>query len=168
MDNKALIESRWGRERSPDHVLLIGLAQAAADLVIGEGGQISAALLTEYIEKSTGMRLERSPTSGASRKEARTYIHVGITSFVNKRIPDLHDLDEDGFVIETQGSDHLIIAGPTSWGTEHGVRAFLEQFLGVRWLMPGPRGEHVPHLNELVIPMVSIRESPIFLNRTQQ
>ena len=70
MDNKALIESRWGRERSPDHVLLIGPDQAAADLVIGEGGQISAALLTEYIEKSTGMRLERSPTSGASRKEA--------------------------------------------------------------------------------------------------
>ena len=38
----------------------------------------------------------------------------------------------------------VIIAGPTPYGTEFGVYEFLERYVGVRWLMPGPDGEDVP------------------------
>ena len=36
---------------------------------------------------------------------------------------------------------HVVIAGPTPYGTEFGVCEFLERYVGGRRLMPGPYGE---------------------------
>jgi predicted choloylglycine hydrolase len=44
----------------------------------------------------------------------------------------------------------------------HAVYAFLERFLGVRWLWPGPGGEVIPRHENLAIPVTTIREEPDF------
>src|SRR5690606_30662222 len=46
-----------------------------------------------------------------------------------------------------------------------GVSAFLERYVGVRWLFPGPLGEDVPSTSHLVVPQELVREEPAFISR---
>ena len=125
----------------------------------------AALLLIDYLEKSTGLRLELLQ-EGADQA-ADVIIHVGLSSYTMHAIPEVSDMDEDGYAIETVDAQNLVIAGPSSRGTEYGVYAFLERFVGIRWLMPGQDGEHVPELADLVIPPTRIREKPVFQSRSQ-
>ena len=67
-----------------------------------------------------------------------------------KRVVDLAQLQPEGFVIKSDGNDLFIVGRDTTdgglevAGTHYGVSEFLERFVGVRWLMPGPLGEVVP------------------------
>jgi hypothetical protein len=78
----------------------------------------------------------------------------------------LNGMDPSGFVISFSGSN-IGIAGPTEWGTAIGVYEFLERYVGVRWLMPGEAGEHIPVNmgSSLVIPQVEVRQEPAFFSR---
>jgi len=81
----------------------------------------------------------------------------------------------EGFRIVTRGRN-LFILGPdtaegertpgggTSAGTRNGVYAFLEEYLGVRWLMPGPHGDYVPRAASVTIPEMDRTDAPFFLN----
>jgi len=82
----------------------------------------------------------------------------------------------ESFRVVTRGSDVFILGpdtandeltpqGGTTNGTANGVYAFIERFLGVRWLMPGPHGDYVPHAEALSIPDTDWSETPFFLNR---
>ncbi|MGD9496280.1 MAG: DUF4838 domain-containing protein, partial [Armatimonadota bacterium] len=42
---------------------------------------------------------------------------------------------------------------------------FLEQFVGVRWLMPTEIGESVPHTDTITVPETDMTDAPFFLNR---
>ncbi len=55
--------------------------------------------------------------------------------------------------------------GGASAGTCNGAYAFLEEFLGVRWLMPGEHGDYVPRANCITIPATDRTDAPFFLNR---
>ncbi|HIE03284.1 MAG TPA: DUF4838 domain-containing protein [Candidatus Latescibacteria bacterium] len=124
----------------------------------------AARTLVEYVRKSTGASLEvRTYKEGLEG----TLVHVGDDPYVRKALPELQRLDEDGLVIRAVDRRNLIIAGSTPLGTEYGVYEFLERFVGVRWLMPGPYGEHVPKLEDVVVPTVEIWEEPAFLTRDQ-
>jgi len=82
----------------------------------------------------------------------------------------------EGFRVVTRGAD-LFILGPdtadgvrtpgggTSAGTRNGVYAFIEERLGVRWLLPGETGDFVPKAASLVIPETDKSDAPFFLNR---
>jgi hypothetical protein len=82
----------------------------------------------------------------------------------------------EGYRLVTRGSD-LFILGPdtadgaltagggTSNGTANGVYAFIEQFLGVRWLMPGEHGDYVPTQKSVTVPDTDLTDAPFFLNR---
>jgi hypothetical protein len=74
-------------------------------------------------------------------------------------------LDADGFVIDFPDAQTIHILGPTDWGTEFGVYEFLERYLGVRWLLPGPRGEYVPQLQEFTLLPEPVRQRPVFASR---
>ena len=65
----------------------------------------------------------------------------------------IEKLDADGFVIRGVDQQNVVIAGPTPEGTEFGVCEFLEHYLGVRWLLPGPDGDDVPVHRNLEIPI---------------
>lgn len=90
------------------------------------------------------------------------------------------DLPEEGFRMVTQGNDLFIVGndtlddqyswgstrgGGTSRGTLFGVYAFLENIVGVRWLMPGPWGEDIPAQKSLSVPSRSLVDAPDFKMR---
>jgi hypothetical protein len=84
----------------------------------------------------------------------------------------------EGFSILTRGG-HVFIWGPdtpdgqttenggTSSGTANGVYTFLEDYLDVRWLMPGELGRDVPRREALVLPEIDRTEKPFFINRRE-
>ncbi len=82
----------------------------------------------------------------------------------------------EGFRIVTKGNNVLILGrdtadgertpgGGTSTGTRNGTYAFIERFLGVRWLMPGEHGDYVPKSPSITIPETDVTDAPFFLNR---
>lgn len=133
---------------------------AAVVIVASSDPQIvsSASTLIEYVGKSTGAKLPKYssvPLSGPHATWNR--IFVGPSTAVV--IPAVNELDEDGFVISAQ-RNQMVIAGPTPWGTRFGVYEFLERYVGVRWLLPGPDGEDVPIHHNLVVPLSTITDQP--------
>lgn len=82
----------------------------------------------------------------------------------------------EGFRIVTKGDNIFILGrdtadgertpdGGTSTGTRNGTYAFIERFLGVRWLIPGEHGDYVPKSPSISIPETDVTDAPFFLNR---
>lgn len=127
-------------------------------------------LLAEYIQKSTGALLPTVAEQNLKESQAcydrMVYIYVG---FVGENSEQnigelLYGMNDDGFLIRYH-KNSITIIGPTIWGTRFGVYNFLERYLGIRWLMPGPEGEDVPEMQNLTIPAVNIKEEPVFMMR---
>lgn len=92
-------------------------------------------------------------------------IHIGRTTFVKRQNIDLGNLDADGFVIRFPDENNILILGPSDWGTEFGIYEFLERYLGVRWLMPGPDGTYVPTMDTIQVLRNDLRDEPAFFSR---
>lgn len=58
--------------------------------------------------------------------------------------------------------DALLIIGKDEKGLLNGVYAFLEKYLGIRWLDPDRGGEYVPGLERLAIGDIALVEQPQF------
>ena len=82
----------------------------------------------------------------------------------------------EGFRIVTRGENIFILGvdtsdkettpqGGISQGTLFGVYAFLEQQVGIRWLVPGAGGEYVPQHKKLIISDIDLTDSPDFIRR---
>ena len=82
----------------------------------------------------------------------------------------------EGFRIVTR-SGNVYILGPdttegertpgggTSTGTRNGTYAFIERYLGVRWLVPGEHGDYVPKSTSVTIAETDFTDAPFFRNR---
>ena len=94
---------------------------------------------------------------------SRYTIQVGATTLPSNAAVLPARLDGDGFVIRVEPEQGtVIIRGATAWGTEFGVYAFLEEELGVRWLLPGPDGEDVPRRRTLAVAKGTRVRQPAF------
>lgn len=124
----------------------------------------AARLLSKYIQQSTGARVPIG-IHGASFEKSRVAIHVGMTPYVERLNLPVNEIDEDGFFITFPDEQNIIICGPSDWGAEFGVYEFLESYVGVRWLLPGPDGEHVPEGVTLDVPVKELRQEPAFFSR---
>ena len=124
-------------------------------------------LLQSYIRKSSNAELpiRIRPVDYAFEDENMTKIWLGYSVYAKQRGLDLSQLGSDGFVIDVQNDRNIVIAGASDVGTEFGVYHFLESFLGVRWLLPGPDGEHVPKHSSIEVPVRNIQEKPAFISR---
>ncbi|NOY80116.1 MAG: DUF4838 domain-containing protein [Kiritimatiellaeota bacterium] len=121
----------------------------------------AAELLRDCVQQASGARLElvdRPPAAGAA-------IYIGAMPAVERFGLRQNDLDDDGFEILFPTPESLVILGPTDWGTEFGVYEFLERYVGVRWLLPGPDGTDVPARKTLAIEPKPVREQPAFISR---
>lgn len=163
-------------------VALVPRAAAADDVKIVENGLPLAVIvvadqsdertrdaahrLAEYVEKSTGAELPVAAESEVAGSPGTVSIYVGFAGEDGDPsiAATLPGLDDDGFIIAPYG-DSVTIIGPTSWGTGFGVDAFLERYLGVSWLMPGPDGEDVPEHTDVSVPAETIIEEPVFPSR---
>ena len=125
----------------------------------------AAGELQAYLLRATGAEL---PVVTEAREPA---IILGAAAGI-----DTAGMPLEGFRVATV-EGNILIAGPdtaegestpmggTSAGTRNGVYAFLERFVGVRWLMPGEDGDYVPRTDTLTIPATDRQDAPFFLNR---
>jgi hypothetical protein len=151
--------------------------------------QAPQSLLTAAIElqrdvyESTGAQLpligDTTPISGA-------FISLGSTSQAKAAGINVKEIAAEGFRILTKdgniyiaGSDtpegERTTTGGISNGTANGIYTFLEDYLNVRWLIPGDIGRDVPQrstfsvgkINRTEIPAFSARKMPFMQNRAQ-
>jgi hypothetical protein len=124
-----------------------------------------AAVVVEYVGKSTGATLPVVDLATTQPPADTTLIYVGRNDFVDSRMgQELDRLDPSGYLIRSLDDRHLVIAGPTSEGTEFGTYEFLERFVGVRWLLPTEVGDYVPERRDLVLPAgTDIKDEPAFM-----
>lgn len=135
--------------------------------------QAAANELRHYIAKATGVHL---PIMRSNDLPQTPFISVGQTAASNSAGLNPQTIPVEGFRILT-ADGNLYILGPdtpqgkvtpmggTSTGTRNGVYTFLEDYLDVRWLMPGEIGEDVPQTQTLVLPNIDRTEEPGFANR---
>ena len=159
---------------------LVADGRAAAKVVVPDEANpvtgLAADLLVRYVAEITGVRLEtlREKDAGATA-EARVYL--GATEKARTAGVDVSKLRDDGFVWKAVGRD-LVIAGrdvpfasakgatglrTACHGTARGVYRLLEDYGGVRWFLPTPKGVVVPKSERFSVPdALSRREEPPF------
>lgn len=130
----------------------------------------AAAELRDYVQKATGAPL---PIVNTPREPM---ICLGDNPVAQRAGMSAANLPMEGFRIVTKGRN-LYILGPdtpdgqrtpqggTSTGTRNGVYAFLERFLGIRFLMPGPHGDYIPKSATVILPETDVTDAPFFRNR---
>ena len=92
-------------------------------------------------------------------------IYVGRCRAVERALGDkLKQLDRDSFIVATE-SKRVMLAGPTPWATYWAVCQFLEDEVGVRWLIPGPLGEDIPEHKRIVVSSATTTHSPAIRSR---
>lgn len=121
--------------------------------------------IVDYVFKSTGAKLPVVDLAKSQPPSGQTLIYIGRSPYVDAKVGRvLEGMDPTGFLIRAVDAQHLIIAGPTSEGTEFGTYEFLERFVGIRWLMPTDVGDYIPKLKNLAIPAsINIKEEPAFM-----
>ncbi len=150
---------------------VVANGQAQAVIVVDDASLSSFAnTLAEYVQKSTGAVLPILTT--AQLTASRNTYDDDVRIYIGKSVPGAEaavavktqNLNDDGFVIMPYGND-LSISGPTGSGTKFGVYEFLERYVGVRWLMPGPDGEDVPQQDDVVVAFTSVIDEPAAISR---
>ena len=131
---------------------------------------MAAAELRDYIFKVSGAK------PPVVQRPRQPMICLGENAASRQAGLSAQDVPLEGFRILTNGPN-LYILGPdtedgqltpnggTSTGTRNGTYAFIEKFLGVRWLAPGEHGDYIPKAASVAIPETDIADAPFFLNR---
>lgn len=122
--------------------------------------------LVRYVRQASGAQLPVAAASDPDRPEAPVTIYVGLPSPEGERqvTAGLRGLGEDGFVIQPVNAT-ITILGATVRGTRYGVYEFLERYVDVRWLLPGPLGEDVPATSTIAAGSSRVRTTPQFTMR---
>lgn len=149
---------------SSSSLLLVENGQPACTIVIpnerDEWTSKAANWLQEYVRKASGAELMIVRESQAP---AGTLISVGHTKLAREADIDVSDLKWDGSkqvvkenVLYLIGRDQKKLITAYPWvgakGTCRAVLKFLEDICGVRWFLPTPQGELVPHSINLSVP----------------
>lgn len=131
---------------------------------------MAASELQHYVRRVSGAKLE------IVQRPGEPMICLGQNAASRAADVSSEAIPWEGFRIVTKGKNIFILGrdtadgectpdGGTSTGTRHGTYAFIERFLGVRWLMPGEHGDYVPTSANVSIPVTDVSDAPFFLNR---
>ena len=122
--------------------------------------------LARCLKLSTGREFEIvSERDFDPDTSAAAPIYVGRCRVVRRALgAELHRIDRDAFIVAVEPG-RVMLAGPTPWATYWAVCQFLEDEVGVRWLIPGPLGEDVPEHERLVVSCATTTHSPAILSR---
>jgi hypothetical protein len=129
--------------------------------------------LKNYLSKVGGFS---TPIVVSTTPPKTPFISIGSTSASLSSGLSMDSISEDGFQIVTQNQNLFILgkdtpagtlekSGGTSTGTANGVYTFIEEYLGVRWLMPGDIGEEFRKVDNLKIPAINKTVNPPFTYR---
>ncbi len=129
--------------------------------------------LQSYVEKVAGAKL---PIISGDAPAQGPFVALGDTPEGRAAGISVKNVPLEGYRLVSSGGN-LFIAGPdtrdkemtpeggTSTGTLNGVYTFIEDYLDVRWLLPGPLGEDVPSRSSVLVAAVNRTEQPGFRNR---
>lgn len=133
----------------------------------------AASQLQQYIAESTGVTL---PILTEAPGDDDLFISVGDAPWIHTADIDTSKSPWESYRIRIADGRIWIVGrdtangeqtdqGGTSAGTRNGVMTFLEEQLGVRWLMPGDRGDVVPKHNTWAVEPMDRADRPGFENR---
>jgi hypothetical protein len=133
----------------------------------------AATELQRYIEQSTGAKL---PIAADDTPPTGPFLSLGDTPLARAAGLNARNMAPEGFRLLSRDGNLFIVGfdtaagektteGGTSTGTLNGVYTFLEDYLDVRWLLPGPLGEDVPPRSTVNVPTGDRTENPGFRNR---
>ncbi|GMV93675.1 MAG: hypothetical protein AMXMBFR82_34530 [Candidatus Hydrogenedentota bacterium] len=159
-------------------VALVAGAEPTALIVLPENpypiATFAAEELVYHVEKATGARL-KVVNEPAAREPGRPVIYLGATQAARDAGIEVDAASSEAVVLRTVGEDLFIVGKDaegdplnkrmTRAGTLWGVYEVLERYLGVRWLWPGPLGEHVPKTDSVLIPALDETIVPRFNQR---
>ena len=151
--------------RSPFHI--VHAADAPRSV------RTAAQELQRYVERSTSAKL---PITAGDAPARSPFIVLGDTPAARAAGISTADLPLEGFRLLSRDGNLFIVGfdtrdgettpeGGTSTGRLNGVYTFLEDYLNVRWLLPGPLGEDVPSQATVIVPAMDRTEQPLFRNR---
>ena len=120
---------------------------------------LAATELQLYVKKTTGALI---PIVGDTARISAPRILIGDNSVSRKLELNLDKLGRDGYLIQKVDTD-LVLRGATEHGTLNAAYAFLENYLQVRWFMPGELGEDILPRSTVSIPdEVHEKQTPDF------
>lgn len=135
--------------------------------------RLAAQELQLYLEKTTRVKLPLVVSDSAPTSRV---ISLGDSAAARAAGIAARDVPLEGFRMVSRGGNLYIVGadtadkektaqGGTSAGTLNGVVSFIEEYLDVRWLLPGELGEDAPDRSAVVVATVDRTEQPGFLNR---
>lgn len=155
-----------GRTFAADFIVLEGDLQAVVvtDSAPAVDGVRADQDLDRYLEVATGRPFAVVTESQYDPAMGRA-IYVGRCGPARTELAaDLGQLDADAYLVSVT-DERVVLAGPRPWSTYWAVCQFLEDHLGVRWLIPGPLGEDVPRTDRVVVPAGTRTYTPVFRSR---
>ena len=178
-----ILNSTWLAVALPA-VLPIVLASSGLAATLVENGHPKAVIvvpagrespeatdLQVYLQKVSGARLPIVPENKLGElPNVASRLFVGPCQAA-ARVIDLKKLQPEGFVIKTDGGDLFIVGrdmtekGLEVKGTVYGVCEFLERYVGVRWILPGPLVEVVTKQTTIRVATADIRQEPLLWQR---
>ena len=154
---------------TPPPIFLVENKVPKAVIIISQDStehlKASALILSDYIYKSTNAKIPVVSNTESIEPEA-TKIWVGRSPYSNKQSFKFNELKGDSFGILIKEDNYIVISGSSDLGTEFGIYEFLERFIGVRWLIPGPFGEHIPKNKTIRLLPQQIIQNPAFYSRS--
>lgn len=137
------------RDGQPAAVIVVGVKAPAMTREAGD-------LLQRVIKQSSGAEL--AIVEPEPRASDKTVLRL-------RSEPGDRDLDKDGFVFAFPDATRIEIIGGSPYGTLFGAQDFLERYVGVRWLLLGDIGEHIPKHRTISIPRREVKQEPAFFSR---
>lgn len=120
--------------------------------------------LALYLKKATSEDFAAVPESQYKPGSALP-IYVGKCDAVREALGrEVRRLDRDAYIVSVEPS-RIMLVGPYGWSTYWAVCQFLEDVVGVRWLIPGPLGEDVPRCQRISAPVGKQVYTPVVLSR---
>lgn len=130
-----------------------------------EAEEFAAQEFCDFVKAATGAAIEIVTDDRLSGgRESEKIVSLGRTSALDSSSldTDTGDLNNDGFVIRTEGESVFIFADRDR-GTLYGVYEFLERFLGIRFVTPD--FTHIPNADDVLLYQMNIVERPAFAYR---
>jgi len=149
-------------------VVLDDGAQASIVYERGARGEAIQAYqdLAKYLQLSTGQQFAAVSETRAGRPgPGEVRINVGQTRetpFEDRR--QLREIDRDAYIVHITPTAAYLVGGKP-WSTYWAVCQFLEDYVGVRWLIPGEIGQDVPAHDAISVPCGRHLYEPVMLSR---
>lgn len=130
----------------------------------------AATELQTYLQRASGAKLP------IVHQAAGKMICLGESNAARAAGVSTENIPWEGFRILTKDATVFLVGrdtadaqhtpgGGDSRGTYNAVCHFLEQYVGVRWLVPGDHGDYVPKSRDLTVPAIDFSDAPAILNR---